>query len=119
VAGHLEVAERAAALGVRLAFGDPLPVEVGHLLDQVEVIEQDRPVRAHGQRVLLTRDGDTRVGRCRLGLRAGHTDIYFGGWTRALMGPRPLWGCPGQVTCRRGCGPGTPAPPRCRRRAGR
>ena len=30
---HLEVAERAAALGVRLPLRDPLPVEVRHLLD--------------------------------------------------------------------------------------
>ncbi len=51
VVGHLEVAERAATLGVRLPLRDALPVEVGHLLDQVVVLQQDRAVGADGQRV--------------------------------------------------------------------
>ena len=54
VVGHLEVAERAAALGVRLALRDAFPVEVGHLLDQVVVLQQDRAVGADGQRMLVT-----------------------------------------------------------------
>jgi nicotinamidase-related amidase len=42
---HLEVSERAAALGVRLALRDALPVEVGHLLDEVVILQQNRPIR--------------------------------------------------------------------------
>ena len=69
--------ERAEPLGVRLPLGDPLPVEVGHLLDEVEVMQQDRAVGADGKRVLLTRDRDTRIGRRRLGLCARHMDDSF------------------------------------------
>ncbi len=58
VAGDLEPAERAAALGVRLPLLDPLPVEVGHLLDQVAVLQQDRPARADGQRIRVALDRD-------------------------------------------------------------
>src|SRR6185437_8058023 len=49
VVGHLEVAERAATLGVRLALRDALPVELRHLLDQVVILQQDRAVGADGQ----------------------------------------------------------------------
>ena len=64
---HLEVAERAAALGVRLTLGDALAVEVGHLLDQVVILEQDRAVGADGERMLVTLDRRTGIGRRRLG----------------------------------------------------
>ena len=49
----LEMAERAPALGVRLAFRYALPVEVRHLLYQVVILQQDRAIRADGQRVLV------------------------------------------------------------------
>ena len=62
VAGHLEVAERAAALGVRLPLRDPLPVEVRHLLDQVMILQQDGPFRAGRQRELVALDRDAGVG---------------------------------------------------------
>ena len=65
VVGHHERAEGAAALGVRLALGDAFPVEVRHLLDQVEVLEQDRSVRTDGQGVLLARNRDAGVRRRR------------------------------------------------------
>ena len=55
VTRHLEVAERAAALGVGLALRDPLPVEVRHLLDEVVVLQQDRAVGPDGERVLVAR----------------------------------------------------------------
>jgi hypothetical protein len=48
------VAERAAALGVRLALRDALPVEVGHLLDQIVILQQNRAVGSDRQRVLVT-----------------------------------------------------------------
>ena len=80
VAGDLEVAERAAALGVRLAFGDPLPVELRHLLDQVVIVQQDRPVPAHGQRVLIALNQDAGVvGGCGpLGLGHGSPLLQTG-----------------------------------------
>jgi hypothetical protein len=53
------------ALGVRLPFGNALPVEAGHLLDQVMVLQQDRAVGAEGQRELAARDRDTRIVRRR------------------------------------------------------
>jgi hypothetical protein len=56
-------AERATALGARLALSDALPVEGGHLLDQVEVLEQDGAVRTDGERVLLAGDGDACIRR--------------------------------------------------------
>jgi hypothetical protein len=61
VVGRLEVAEGARALGMGLALGDPLPIEVGHLLDQVLVLQQDRTVRSDGQRVLVAGDRDAGV----------------------------------------------------------
>jgi hypothetical protein len=63
VVSHLERAERAAALGVRLPLRDALAVEVGHLLEQVVVLQQDRPVRADSQRMLVAGDGDSGVRR--------------------------------------------------------
>ena len=41
VFGYLEVAEGAGTLGVRLPFGNPFAVEVGHLLDQIRVLQQN------------------------------------------------------------------------------
>ena len=60
VLGRLEHAEGARPLGVRLALGNALAVEVGHLLDQVLVLEQDRAVGADGQRELVAGDWDCR-----------------------------------------------------------
>ena len=60
------MAERAAALGVRLPLGDPLAVEVGHLLDQVVVLEQDRAVGADGERMLVALNRGTGIGGRRL-----------------------------------------------------
>ena len=56
VLGHLEVAERAAALGVGLALRNAFPVEVGHLFDQVVVLQQNRAVGPDGERMLDARD---------------------------------------------------------------
>ena len=49
VVGDLESAERTGALGMWLAFRHALTVELGHLLDQVVVLEEDRPVGSDGQ----------------------------------------------------------------------
>ena len=62
VVGDLEVAERAAALGVHVAFGYPFPVEVRHLLDEVMVVQHDRAVRPDGEREGVARGGCAMVG---------------------------------------------------------
>ena len=53
VGGHLEVAERAAALDVVHAIGDALADEVGQLLDQVGILQQHGSGRADRERVLV------------------------------------------------------------------
>jgi hypothetical protein len=55
------VAERAAALGVRLPLRYPLAVEVSHLLKQVVVLKQDRTVGSYRQRVLVALDRDAGI----------------------------------------------------------
>ena len=87
VVRHLEPAERAAALGVRLPLRDPLPVELGHLLDQVAVLQQDRATGADGQRVLVALDRDACVGRGWLGLVGGHARTSLVDGTGARAGP--------------------------------
>ena len=63
VLGGLEHAERARALGVHVALGDALAVEVRHLVEEVVVVQQDRAVRAEGQRVAVARRRGAGVGR--------------------------------------------------------
>jgi hypothetical protein len=83
VVRHLEVAERAAALGVGLALGDALAVEVGHLLDEVVVLQQDGAVGADGQRVFVAVDGDACVGGGRLAVAChGGSSFACLAWTR-------------------------------------
>jgi len=62
VVRHLEEAMRAGALGVHDAFRDALAVEVLHLLNDVVVVEYGRAVGADGQRELVARRRDSRVG---------------------------------------------------------
>ena len=62
VRGRLPRTERARTLGVGLAFGNPLAIEVGHLLDQVVIVQDDRAIGADGQRMLVALDGDTGIG---------------------------------------------------------
>jgi hypothetical protein len=62
VGGHLEVAEGAAAFGVDHAFRHTLAVEMGHLLDQVVILQQDRATGAGGQGTLIARRGNPGVG---------------------------------------------------------
>ena len=88
VVRHLEPAECAAALGVRLPLRDPLAVELGHLLDQVAVLEQDRATGADGQRVLVALDRDAGVRGGWLGLVGGHARTSLVDGTRARAGPR-------------------------------
>jgi hypothetical protein len=53
VLGGLEDAERAATLGMDVALRHPFAVEVGHLAQEMEVVQQDRPVGADRQRELV------------------------------------------------------------------
>src|SRR5690606_34689574 len=70
--GHLEGTKCAAAFGVGLTLGDPFAIEIGDLLDQVVVVQDNGPVAPHGERVFVAGDGDARVvGR---GFLVGHTD---------------------------------------------
>ena len=90
VLGHLEEPVRAAALGVDDPLGHPLAVELRHLLDQVVVLEQDRPVGADGQRMLVARRRDAGVGGGPRWL------AHFGGLLARLdavltAGPRPTF----------------------------
>src|SRR6185312_690196 len=91
VAGDLEPAERAAALGVRLPLLDPLPVEVGHLLDQVTVLQQDRAARADGQRIRVALDRDAGISRLdRVRLRACHVPFLLRMEPWGPYGPRAV-----------------------------
>src|SRR6202021_2566989 len=66
VVGHLEVAERAAALHVVHAIGNALADEVREFLDQIGVLQKIRSGRAGREGVLVTADWGTRVcGRVR------------------------------------------------------
>src|SRR5205085_106869 len=47
--------------GMDDALGDTLAVEVGHLLDQVTILQEDRATRAGGEGMLIARRGDTGV----------------------------------------------------------
>ena len=53
VLGRLEHAERAGALGMRLALRNLLAVEMRHLLEEMDVVEHDGAVRADRKRVAV------------------------------------------------------------------
>ena len=67
-----EGAVSARPLGVHHALGNALAVEVLQLLDEVEILQQDRPARAGGDRVLVVGDGDAGSGGKR-----GQDDVPF------------------------------------------
>src|ERR1039458_7280216 len=49
----LEKPEGPVSLGVDHALGDPLPVEVGHLLDQVVILQEQRALSSGRERELV------------------------------------------------------------------
>ena len=51
VAGNGKDAVRARSLGVNHAFGNALAVEMRHLLEELVILDQDRPAGARRQRV--------------------------------------------------------------------
>lgn len=61
IVGHLEMPERSGTLGVRLPLGDTFAIEVGHLLDEVMVMQQNWAIGSNGQRVFVTGDGAPRI----------------------------------------------------------
>jgi hypothetical protein len=77
------MAERATAFGVRLTLRDPLAVEVGHLLDQIVIVEQNRAIRPHGQRELIAGHRNTGIRRRRNWLCIAHYRLapVISSWT--------------------------------------
>src|SRR5690625_3244220 len=63
VRGRLEHTEGATALGVGTSFRDVLAVEMRHLLDEVDIVQQQWTVGADGQRVPVARGRCTGTGR--------------------------------------------------------
>ena len=61
VLGRFEHAVGPAALGVHHPLGHALPVELGHLLDQVVVLEEERAVRPDGLGEFVARRRDAGV----------------------------------------------------------
>jgi hypothetical protein len=57
---------------MRLTLRHAFAVELRHLLNEVVIVEQDRTVRADGERVLVAFDGDPGIRRRRWGLCVGH-----------------------------------------------
>jgi hypothetical protein len=70
---------------MRLRFRDAFPVEVGHLLDQVVILQQDRPIRTDGQRMVITGHRNPSVGGRRLGPLVTLLVVHA-----ASLGPRAL-----------------------------
>src|ERR1700760_4805614 len=72
-----EMAERAAAFGVWLAFRDTLAIKVRHLLDQVMIVEHNRTITPNGKRMLVTLDRNASVGcGARSGFFFGHVGAF-------------------------------------------
>jgi len=77
ILGHLEVTEGPGTLRVGLALRNPFPVEVGHLLDEVVVLQQDGPIGPHGERVLVAGYGDPGIGCCGFAVVVFHGNTSF------------------------------------------
>jgi hypothetical protein len=70
---------RRATLSTDVSIRACAPVEIGCLIDQIELLEQDGPHGPDGERMLLARHRDTGVGRRRSSsvvvLRYPHTSL--------------------------------------------
>ena len=86
ILGHLEVSEGPGTLRVGLALRNPLPVEVGHLLDEVVVLQQDGSIGPHGERVLVAGYGDPGIGCCGFAVVVfhGNASFLYSGWQLPL-----------------------------------
>ena len=62
VVGHFEITMSTSTLGVDDSLRDSFTVEVGQLVDKVEVLEKDRAVFASEERILVVVDGSTGRG---------------------------------------------------------
>ena len=85
VLSDLEEAVSAAALGVHHALGHALAVELGHLLDHVVVLKQDRTVGADGQGVLVAGGRDAGVGGRARRLAIAHSESGSFSWTGSAI----------------------------------
>jgi hypothetical protein len=56
--------ERATSFGMRLTFGNPLPIEVRHLLDEVMILQQYGTVAPNCERKLIAWDWNPCIGCC-------------------------------------------------------
>ena len=82
VMGHGEGTVRAPSLRVYDPLRNPLPVLVRQLLDEVVVLQEQRPARSCGQAVLVVGDGIAAAGRHGLHGSIGH---------RVSLSERPGW----------------------------
>src|SRR5690606_26565729 len=85
---RLEHAKCARALGVGLALGNLLAVEVRHLLKEMNVVQQDRAIGADRQRVAVARRRCAGAHR-----RPGHAIASRHDQSPALPGQRPSRPC--------------------------
>ena len=96
VLGGLELTERTRALGVHVALRHALAVEVRHLVQEVDVVQQDRAVGADRQRVAVAGRGGAGVRRraeVRLLRGCGRDRGPSVGWGRSGMAHSFGWCC--------------------------
>lgn len=109
VLGRLERAEGAGSLRVDVPLGDALAVEVRHLVEEVDVVQDDRTVGADGEAVAITRRrcaGVRRGAQGGFGGRGGRHGLVVSGagqvWHGSSFSGRRTRGrhCPDQTTTR-------------------
>src|SRR5699024_8198377 len=61
VLGHFKMAKGTGSFGMWLAFGNPLAVNIGHLFDQVMILQENRAIGAYRQRVFITWHANARI----------------------------------------------------------
>src|SRR5690606_31272270 len=69
VLGSFEYAERASAFRMRLTLGHFLAVEVRHLFEEMDVMQDDRAISTNGQRIAV-------ADRRRAGARGGRSSRF-------------------------------------------
>jgi hypothetical protein len=72
-----EVSEGPGTFGVRLPLGNSFSVEVGHLLDQIVVLQEDRTVWSDSERVLVAGYWDPGICGCGFAVVVFHGNISF------------------------------------------
>ena len=75
VLAHLEHSKGTRALGVRASLSYTFAVEMGHLLQEMHVVQRDRAVGTNRQGIALA-DARCTIARCRTAL-LGHDSFAF------------------------------------------